>query len=248
MNNYQELLPQIDKDKLPKHIGIIMDGNGRWAKLRNRPRIYGHRAGAKSTRQVVELAVELGLQYLTFYAFSTENWNRPAGEVKALLKMLKERLFKEIPELNKRNIYVQFIGSEQRLDPQYLKDIKAIAAMTNQNTGLKVNIAFNYGGRLEVIEGIKKLFSAAKTTPDLIETLDPEGFQAYLYTAGQPDPDLIIRTSGEMRLSNFLLWQSAYAEIFVTQTLWPDFSKIEMLKALIDYQSRNRRFGGVNQP
>lgn len=246
MKNYKQLIPRIDKDKLPNHIGIIMDGNGRWAKQRNRPRVFGHRAGAKSIRQVIELAVELKLQYITFYAFSTENWNRPEDEVQALLKMLKDRLIKEIPELNKQNIFVQFIGSPKRLDPQYLLDIKAVAAMTNGNSGLKVNIAFNYGGRLEVIDGIKQLFDAAKSDPGLIEKLLPEDFGNYLYTAGQPDPDLIIRTSGEMRLSNFLLWQSAYAEIYVTDTLWPDFGKIEMLNALIDYQSRTRRFGGVS--
>ncbi|MDZ4181403.1 MAG: polyprenyl diphosphate synthase, partial [Candidatus Cloacimonadaceae bacterium] len=235
MKNYKQLIPQIDKDRLPRHIGIIMDGNGRWAKQRNRPRVFGHRAGAKSIRQVIELAVELKLQYITFYAFSTENWNRPEDEVQALLKMLKERLIKEIPELNKQNIYVQFIGSPERLDPQYLIDIKAVAAMTNGNSGLKVNIAFNYGGRLEVIDGIKQLFAAAQIDPGLMQRLQPEDFGRYLYTAGQPDPDLIIRTSGEMRLSNFLLWQSAYAEIYVTDTLWPDFGKIEMLNALIDY-------------
>lgn len=243
--NYKQLLPLLDPARLPAHIGVIMDGNGRWAKKRRRPRIYGHDAGSKSIRQVVELAVEINLRYMTFYAFSTENWNRPADEVRALLKMLKDRLIKEIPELNERNIRVRFIGTEERLDPQYLADIRKVASMTDNNTGLQVNIAFNYGGRTEIIEGIKKLVADARQNPSLADNLDADAFNRYLYTAGQPDPDLIIRTSGEMRLSNFLLWQSAYAEIYVTDVLWPDFGKYEMLQALIDFQNRNRRFGGV---
>ena len=245
MKAYQKLIRELDPQRLPQHIGIIMDGNGRWAKRKGRPRLYGHQAGAKSIREVVELGVELKLQYLTFYAFSTENWNRPPDEVQGLLKLLKERLIKEIPELNKQNIYVRFIGSDQNLTQDYLKEIHATAALTHKNTGMVVNIAFNYGGRLEIIEGIKKLFTAAQKDPRLIEGLTPENLQDFLYTAGQPDPDLIIRTSGEMRLSNFLLWQSAYSEIYVTEVLWPDFDKVEMVKALLDYQGRGRRFGGV---
>lgn len=240
--SYKDLLPQLIKERLPKHIGIIMDGNGRWAKLHNRPHLFGHRAGAKSIRAVVELGVELGLQYLTFYTFSTENWNRPADEVKGLLKMLKERLVVEIPELHKQNIYVQFIGTSVGLDPDYWNEVQAIVAKTHTNTGMVLNIAFNYGGRLEVIEAIKKLVS--EKTIDEISKLNTELFSEYLYTKGQPDPDLIIRSSGEMRLSNFLLWQSAYSELYITETLWPDFDKIEMLKALLDYQQRDRRFGG----
>ncbi|MEF3694962.1 MAG: isoprenyl transferase [Candidatus Cloacimonadota bacterium] len=245
MKAYQKLIPELDIAKLPRHIGIIMDGNGRWAKRKGRPRLYGHQAGAKSIREVVELGVELKLEYLTFYAFSTENWNRPPDEVQGLLKLLKERLVKEIPELNKQNIYVRFIGSDLNLTQDYLKEIHATAALTHKNTGMVVNIAFNYGGRLEIIEGIKRLFVDAKRDPGLIDDLTPDSLQDYLYTAGQPDPDLIIRTSGERRLSNFLLWQSAYAEIYVTEVLWPDFDKVEMVKALLDYQNRGRRFGGV---
>ncbi|PKN72065.1 MAG: isoprenyl transferase [Candidatus Cloacimonetes bacterium HGW-Cloacimonetes-3] len=240
--NYKELIPLLNRDRLPKHIGIIMDGNGRWAKQRNRPHLFGHRAGAKSIREVVELGVELGIGYLTFYTFSTENWNRPADEVKGLLKMLKERLAKEIPDLDKQNIYVQFIGTSQGLDPEYWAEVQSIAATTHTNTGMVLNIAFNYGGRLEVIEGIKKL-ATEKSIAEIAE-LSPEKFSDYLWTKGQPDPDLIIRTSGEMRLSNFLLWQSAYSELYITDTLWPDFTKAEMIKALLDYQNRERRFGG----
>ncbi|MCB5263122.1 MAG: di-trans,poly-cis-decaprenylcistransferase [Candidatus Cloacimonetes bacterium] len=237
--DYKKLLPSLDMSRLPRHVGIIMDGNGRWAKQHSRPRLYGHREGAKSIRQVVELGVELGLKYLTFYAFSTENWNRPEDEVKGLLKLLKEKLIKEIPELNEQNIYVQFIGSEINLEAEYLAEIRAVAAKTHQNTGMVVNIAFNYGGRLEIIEAIKKL------KPEDVNSLGPDNFGQYLWTKGQPDPDLIIRSSGEKRLSNFLLWQSAYSEIYITETLWPDFGKVEMIKALQDYQSRNRRYGGL---
>ncbi len=236
------MLPQLDLDKLPRHIGIIMDGNGRWAKKRNRPHLYGHRAGAQALRDVVELAVELKLGYLTFYAFSTENWNRPKSEVQGLLKLLKERLIKQIPEMNEQNIYAQFIGSTVGLDPDYWREISSTAALTHNNTGMVVNFAFNYGGRLEIIDGIKKLI--AEHDSDKIKNLNPGSFGEYLYTFGQPDPDLIIRTSGEMRLSNFLLWQAAYAEIYITDTLWPDFNKVELIKALLDYQNRNRRFGG----
>ncbi|MDD3103184.1 MAG: isoprenyl transferase [Candidatus Cloacimonetes bacterium] len=238
--DYKDLLLSLDMSRLPRHVGIIMDGNGRWAKKRKRPRLYGHREGAKSIHQVVELGVELGLQYLTFYTFSTENWNRPEDEVQGLLKLLKERLKKEIPELNKQNIYVQFIGSEINLNPEYLAEIRSVAAKTQNNTGLKINIAFNYGGRLEIIEAIKKL------KPEDVNTLTTQDFGRYLWTKEQPDPDLIIRSSGEMRLSNFLLWQSAYSEIYVTDVLWPDFGKVEMIKALLEYQKRSRRYGGLS--
>ncbi|MDD2684519.1 MAG: isoprenyl transferase [Candidatus Cloacimonetes bacterium] len=237
---YKDLLPRLDYSRLPKHIGIIMDGNGRWAKKRLRPRIFGHRAGAEAIRAVVELGVELKLELLTFYAFSTENWNRPEEEVQGLLKLLKEFLIKEIPELNEQNIKVDFIGTETGLDPEYLAEICALAAQTHQNTGMKVNIAFNYGGRLEIIEAIKRL------TTVQIQELTVDNFGQYLYTAGQPNPDLIIRTSGEYRLSNFLLWQSAYSEIYITDTLWPDFDKMAFLNAILDFQGRKRRFGGLN--
>jgi undecaprenyl diphosphate synthase len=243
--NYKKLLPEVDLQKLPAHIGLIMDGNGRWAAKRHRPRIDGHRAGARAVRKVVELATEIKLGYLTIYAFSTENWNRPADEVQALLKLLKDYLIKELAELNRENIKVRIIGSQDRLDPSYLKEIHKLAGETTQNTGLNLNIAFNYGGRLEIIESIKKIFQQSINNPKLVENLTPQTFSNYLYTAGQPDPDLIIRTSGEYRLSNFLLWQSAYSEIYITETLWPDFDKVEFLKAIIDFQGRKRRFGGI---
>ncbi|MFA7641220.1 MAG: isoprenyl transferase [Candidatus Cloacimonadaceae bacterium] len=239
INKEKELIAQVDLKRMPRHIGIIMDGNGRWASKRLRPRLFGHQEGAKAIRRVVEICVELKLDYLTFYAFSTENWNRPEDEVKGLLKLLKERLIKEIPELNKQNIYVQFIGTKAGLEPGYLADIQKMADMTHTNTGMTVNIAFNYGGRQEVIEAIKSL------SAEEISALTPENMNQYLWTKGQPDPDLIIRTSGEHRLSNFLLWQSAYSEIYITDVLWPDFGKIDMLLAILDYQKRIRRFGGL---
>jgi undecaprenyl diphosphate synthase len=237
--DYKKLLRELDLNNLPRHIGIIMDGNGRWAKKRMQPRLFGHRAGAKAIRKVVELGVELQLELLTFYAFSTENWNRPQDEVNGLMKLLIEYLTDEIPELNEQNILVDFIGSEAGLDPEYLAKIRLLAAETHANTGMKVNIAFNYGGRLEIVEAIKKL------NPEQIQALTPANFKDYLYTAGQPDPDLIIRTSGEYRLSNFLIWQAAYAELYITDTLWPDFGKIEMIKAIKEFQKRSRRYGGV---
>ncbi len=243
--NYKQLLPRLDLSRLPAHVGIIMDGNGRWAARKHHPRMYGHRAGAKAVRQMVELGVELKLGYITFYAFSTENWGRPDDEVQGLLKLLREFLVKEIPELHRQNILVNIIGSEARLDPAYLAEIRQIAAVTRHNTGLTVNMAFNYGGRVEIVEGIQKLFQQNANNPDAISGLTPESFAKYLYTAGQPDPDLIIRTSGESRISNFLLWQGAYAEIYITQTLWPDFDKAAFIEALIDFQGRKRRFGGV---
>ena len=239
INKEKELIAQVDLTRMPRHIGIIMDGNGRWASKRMRPRLFGHQEGAKSIRRVVEICVELKLKYLTFYAFSTENWNRPEDEVKGLLKLLKERLIKENPELNKQNIYVQFIGTKERLEPDYLADIQKMAEMTHKNTGMTVNIAFNYGGRQEIGEAIKAL------TAEEILALTPENMNKYLWTKGQPDPDLIIRTSGEHRLSNFQLWQSAFSEIYITDVLWPDFGKIDMLAAILDYQKRIRRFGGL---
>ncbi|MCB5223775.1 MAG: isoprenyl transferase [Candidatus Cloacimonadaceae bacterium] len=243
--NYKKLVPKLDLTRLPAHVGIIMDGNGRWAASKKRPRMYGHRAGARSVRQVVELGVELKLGYITFYAFSTENWSRPDDEVQGLLKLLKEFLAKEIAELKRQNIRVNIIGSESRLDPVYLAEIREMASPTFGNTGLTVNMAFNYGGRLEIVEGIQKLFAENLENPEAIKNLTPQAFSNYLYTAGQPDPDLIIRTSGERRISNFLLWQMAYSEIYITQTLWPDFDKASFIEALLDFQSRERRYGGV---
>lgn len=243
--DYREILALLQPDRIPAHVGIIMDGNGRWAKEHRRPRLFGHRAGAKTTRLAVELGVELKLECLTLYAFSTENWSRPKAEVEGLMKLLKEYLIKEIPNLQRQNVQLHFIGSDTGVDPVFLSDIRSSAAITHQNTGMRLNIAFNYGGRIEIVEAIRKLKQAAEQDSSIWENLNQQNFGDYLYTAGTSDPDLIIRTSGEMRLSNFLLWQAAYSEIYVTPIYWPDFDKVQFALALLDYQNRNRRFGGV---
>ncbi len=244
-DDYKKLIPELDFERLPTHVGIIMDGNGRWAKQHNRPRLMGHRAGVKSTHLAVEIAAELKLQYLTLYAFSTENWSRPKSEVDGLMSLLRDSLIKEVNELKRQNVYLRILGSPHGVDRDFWNQLNESAASTHANNGLNLNIAFNYGGRIEIIEGIKKLWEEAKTDSFAIEKLGPHSFGDYLYTAGLPDPDLIIRTSGEMRLSNFLLWQAAYSEIYVTPLYWPDFNKVQFIKALLDFQGRKRRFGGV---
>ena len=243
--DYKKLLPKNHRSRLPRHIGIIMDGNGRWAKKRLLPRLQGHSAGAKSIREVTELAVELGLERLTFYAFSTENWSRPQDEVQGLLKLLKERLIKEIPELNEQNIHVRFIGSEQGLDPQYLQDIRKVAAMTDGNTGLKVNIAFNYGGRAEIVDAARAIAEAAVRGELDPSRLTEDRFRKFLDEPEIPDVDLFVRSSGEQRTSNFLLWQSAYAEMVFLDRLWPDFDRRDLWQAIETFARRDRRYGGA---
>ena len=243
--DFQKLIAGLDLERLPQHVAISMDGNGRWAKLRHHPRLFGHRAGAKSVRQVVELSGELHIPYLTVYAFSTENWNRPQDEVSGLMKLLMEYLNKEIDEMHHKNVIVRIIGSSDKVDPGFLRRAHEITSRTWNNTGLHFNVLFNYGGRQEILDAVKQIaFDYNKGQIDLNE-IDYNTISRNLYTKGIPDPDLVIRTSGEMRLSNFLVWQAAYAEIYVTETLWPDFNKTEYVKALLDYQNRNRRFGGT---
>jgi len=241
------LASELDSAKMPQHVAIIMDGNGRWAKQRHRPRLYGHRAGAKSVRQVVELAGELNIPYLSVYAFSTENWTRPEEEVSGLLKLLMEYLNKEIEELHRKNVIVRIIGSPERVDSAYLNKAHKITSKTWNNTGLHFNVMFNYGGRQEIVDAIKLIAGLVIDNSLDINDITTDVMPKFLYTKGIPDPDLVIRTSGEMRLSNYLTWQTAYSEIYVTDTLWPDFDKKEFLKALKDYQSRNRRFGGIGE-
>ncbi|MDD2331325.1 MAG: isoprenyl transferase [Candidatus Cloacimonetes bacterium] len=243
--DYRELIKELDLTKLPRHVGIIMDGNGRWAKQHHRPRLLGHRAGVKATRLAVELADEVNIQVLTMFAFSTENWSRPQSEIDGLMKLLREFMHKEVIELNRKNVHLSILGSPDKVNPKLWKEIYETAAITSRNTGLKFNIAFNYGSRQEIVEGIKALYKAASVDRSLIQNLSPEKFSDYLYTTGLPDPDLIIRTSGESRLSNFMMWQAAYAEIIISPVLWPDFSKFEFVKVLLEYQKRNRRFGGI---
>ncbi|MEA1972083.1 MAG: isoprenyl transferase [Candidatus Cloacimonadota bacterium] len=242
--DYKKMIENIDKDKMPKHIGVIMDGNGRWAKAKKKSRIKGHYEGVNTVRKIVEVAGEIGLEYMTIYAFSTENWNRPKLEVKALFKLLMDSLLKEVDNLHKNNVNMHFIGTAEHLEKGFLQKVNKISKKTWNNTGLYFNIALNYGGRKEIIEGINRLIED-KISQKINEEITEEDFSKYLYTANQPDPDLIIRTSGEQRLSNFLVWQSAYSEFWFTKIYWPDFDKANFLEAILDYQKRKRRFGDV---
>ena len=238
------LARQVDFDRLPQHVAVIMDGNGRWAAQRHLPRVEGHRAGIDSVRDIVETSARLGIQVLTLYAFSVENWKRPATEVSTLMMLLKRYLRLELNTLLRNNIRFQVIGLKEALAPDIRRELAAAEEKTAGNAGMLFNIALNYGGRAEIVEAVRRLLAAGVKPDDV----DEQRFSEYLYTAGQPDPDLLIRTSGEMRISNFLLWQIAYAEIWVTDTLWPDFRKRDLFEAILAYQKRDRRYGGINQP
>jgi undecaprenyl diphosphate synthase len=240
----EALARQVDFDRLPVHVAVIMDGNGRWAAQRHLPRVEGHRAGIESVREVVEGSARLGIQVLTLYAFSVENWKRPQSEVSTLMMLLKRYLRLELNTLLGNNIRFRVIGRASELAPDIRDELAAAAAKTAGNTGMLFNIALNYGGRAEIVEAAKRAIAAGIPPAEL----DEQRFAGFLYTAGQPDPDLLIRTSGEMRVSNFLLWQIAYAEIWVTDTLWPDFRKRHLLDAILAYQKRDRRYGGIHQP
>jgi undecaprenyl diphosphate synthase len=236
-----ELARQVQADRLPRHVAIIMDGNGRWAGRRHLPRVEGHRAGIESVREVLETSARLGLEVLTLYAFSVENWKRPATEVGTLMGLLKRYLRSELATLLQNNIRFHVIGRPEGLSPDIREELDDAAERTSSNTGLLFNIALNYGGRTEIVDAARAAI-ASGLSPD---ALDEDRFAELLYTAGQPDPDLLIRTSGEMRVSNFLLWQIAYAEIYVTETLWPDFRRRDLLEAIVAYQKRDRRYGGI---
>jgi undecaprenyl diphosphate synthase len=241
------LAESLDEKRLPAHVAIIMDGNGRWAKRRNLPRAAGHRAGVEPMRQTVETCARLGIQYLTLYAFSVDNWKRPRSEVDTLWKLLRYYLRKELTSLVKNDIRLVAIGRLNQLPAQVRKELDDVVQATSANHGLQVNLAINYGGRAEVVDAVNRLLEQAREAGDLAGlSIDEGAISAHLYTAGMPDPDLLIRTSGEMRISNFLLWQIAYAELYVTETLWPDFRRTDLLKALVDYQKRDRRFGGLS--
>lgn len=238
-----DLLTQVEGgEKLPRHIAIIMDGNGRWANKRGLPRPAGHRAGVESLRDVVRACTSLGIEYLTVYAFSTENWKRPDEEVNVLMNLLVEYLRKELEELNKNGVVVKAIGRIDGLPQNAQQELLKAQENTKNNKGLVLNLALNYGGRVEIIDAINKLLQLEQH----IDNIDENEFSKYLYTAGQPDADLVIRPSGELRISNFLLWQSAYAEFWFTDCLWPDFRRQHLYQAIISYQKRNRRFGGLN--
>jgi undecaprenyl diphosphate synthase len=232
----------IDPDRLPSHIAIIMDGNGRWAKRRRLPRAAGHRAGVTPVRSTVETCARLGLRALTLYAFSVENWKRPRAEVETLWRLLRRYLRGELDLMHRHNIRFTAIGRLHALPDFVREELDSVIRSTAGNKGLQLNLAINYGGRAEIVDAVAALVEDARRGKVII---DEAAISARLYTAGMPDPDLLIRTSGEMRVSNFLLWQIAYAELYVTETLWPDFSRAELLRAILDYQKRDRRFGGL---
>ena len=240
-----ELLQQIDRSALPAHIAIIMDGNGRWARKRGLPRVAGHRAGISAVREVVEGSAELGIPVLTLYAFSVENWKRPRVEVATLMQLLKEYLNKELDNIHKNNIRFRTIGRTDELDVSVRAELEKGIARTQDNTGMIFNVALNYGGRAEIVDAVNRLLRNGGRELAANGGVSENDFARYLYTAGQPDPDLLIRTSGELRISNFLLWQIAYAEIWVTETLWPDFDKRHLHEAIIAFQKRERRYGGL---
>ena len=227
------------KQKSPRHIAIIMDGNGRWARKRGLPRIAGHRAGTENLRKIIRACVDLGVQYLTIYAFSTENWARPKEEVEGLMGILEDVVENETAELNSEGVQIRHIGRLEQLNPRLQKKITQAIDLTKNNRRLILSIAWNYGGRDEILLAVKKIISEGIPEEKVNEKL----ISSHLFTDGIPDPDLIIRTSGEMRTSNFLMWQSAYSEWYFTDTLWPDFSKEELQKALQDFESRERRYG-----
>lgn len=229
----------------PQHVGIIMDGNGRWAKMQNKPRLFGHKAGVETIRQIVKASSKWGIKVLTLYAFSTENWKRPQTEVAGLMGIFGKYLKKEIIELNKNNVKFQVIGDKTPLSQNLKTQIKESEDLTRENTGLVLNIAVNYGGRSEVLHAVRNVAQKVKDGIIDLADIDESLISENLYTCNLPDPDLIIRTSGEMRLSNFLIWQCAYSELWFTPVLWPDFTEEVFQSALVDYQNRKRRFGGV---
>ena len=264
------LLEKLDLARLPRHIAIIMDGNGRWAQKRHLPRVAGHRAGTQSARMAIETCARLHIEALTLYAFSVENWRRPKTEIEFLMQLLREYLRKEMPLLQRNNIRMRFLGRSDDLPEAVQKDTREATEATAKNTGMVLCIALNYGGRAEIVDAMNAILAARhgngnghSVAPGELALSKTEGSSGpaafrkpiteedlarHLYTADLPDPDLLIRTSGEMRVSNFLLWQIAYAEIFVTETLWPDFNRARLFEALLDYQKRERRYGAIAPP
>jgi len=258
------LLENLDFSRLPRHIAVIMDGNGRWAQKRHLPRVAGHRAGTKSARTTIETCARLHIEALTLYAFSVENWRRPKTEIEFLMQLLREYLRKEMPLLQKNNIRMRFLGRADELPDAVQRDTREATEATAKNTGMVLSIALNYGGRAEIVDAMNAILAARAAQSNgnshpvaqgesairdpFRGSITEDDLAQHLYTADLPDPDLLIRTSGEMRVSNFLLWQIAYAEIFVTETLWPDFNRARLLEALLDYQKRERRYGAIAAP
>ncbi len=236
----------IDKNKIPRHVAIIMDGNGRWAKEKGLPRTAGHREGIKRVLEIVKAAAKWGVEVVTFFAFSTENWSRPKKEVDMLMHSLKFFLEREVRELNKNNVRLKFVGRAAPIPESLLKKLREAERLTQDNTGITMVLALNYGSRQEIVDAAKKFADEVLFKKARVEDLNEERFSHYLYTADLPDPDLLIRTSGEMRISNFLLWQLSYAELHFPNKYWPDFKEEEFCKALEAYQNRERRFGGIH--
>ena len=234
---------QIDQHQIPEHIAIIMDGNGRWARAKTLPRIAGHKQGVKTVRNITEICGELGVKYLTLYTFSEENWNRPQMEVSALMKLLVSSLNREVRNLDKNNVRFTVIGDVSKMDKFVQNELNEAIELTRNNDGLNLNLALSYGGRQEIITAFKRLYSQINSSDEITEAL----FESHLYTSNIPDPDLLIRTGGEMRVSNFLLWQIAYTEFHITNTFWPAFGRKELLMAISDYQQRERRFGKISE-
>lgn len=232
---------QTELAQVPRHVAIIMDGNGRWAKARGLPRLAGHRAGTENLRPILRACAEFGVEILTVWAFSTENWRRPEAEVKGLLRILQEMIRREVRELHKEGVQVRHLGHVDRLPARLQKQVRDAVELTKNNTRIVFNVAFDYGGRDEIVHAVRQIIHDGIPADQVDEAL----LSRYMYTAGQPDPDLIIRTSGEMRTSGFMLWQSAYAEYYVTPTFWPDFDRGELCQALAAYGQRDRRFGGI---
>jgi undecaprenyl diphosphate synthase len=238
------ILKKLDLERLPRHIAVIMDGNGRWAQKRHLPRVAGHRVGMQSARSTIETCARLNVEALTLYAFSVENWRRPKVEIEFLMQLLREYIRNEMPLIQRNNIRMRFLGRPEELPEGVRKDSREATEETAKNTGMVLSIALNYGGRAEIVDAMNAIL--AERNGNGGATVTEEELSRHLYTADLPDPDLLIRTSGEMRVSNFLLWQIAYAEIFVTETLWPDFNRARLLEALLDFQGRERRYGGID--
>jgi undecaprenyl diphosphate synthase len=241
------LLAALDLALLPRHVAVIMDGNGRWAQRRHLPRIAGHRAGTQAARSTIETCARLKIEALTLYAFSVENWRRPKTEIEFLMALLREYLRREVPLIHKNNIRMQFLGRADELPSAVQKDTREAAEATAQNTGMVLSVALNYGGRAEIVDAVNGILASAKRHRVTDLQITEDDIRRRLYTGSLPDPDLLIRTSGEMRISNFLLWQIAYAEIVVTDTLWPDFSRARLLESFVEYQKRERRYGGIRE-
>jgi undecaprenyl diphosphate synthase len=244
------LLDKLDLGRLPRHVAVIMDGNGRWAQQRHLPRVAGHRSGTKTARTTIETCARLKIEALTLYAFSVENWRRPKTEIDFLMQLLREYLRREMPLLQKNNIRMKFLGRTDELPKGVQDDVRDATARTAENKGMVLCVALNYGGRAEIVDAMNAILAeilAEENGHASRAAITEESLARHMYTSGLPDPDLLIRTSGEMRVSNFLLWQIAYAEIFVTETLWPDFKRARLLEALVEFQKRERRYGGIRE-